>query len=643
MSPQPPANEPKKFLKASPLPSNPALTRKITPTRAGTVFDLLSVRGKIPSTGKRGRVLDSNGVYRMLRLAGRAAAPDDADALLVWFDADGDGAVSREDFISASTLLMEQAPNDVALSIIASEMDPSRSGVVTANQVASVVKSHAYPSTTALDDSASSGIFPSSPSSSSPSSPTISDRGWWSSIGTVSTSGRFPGFSELMDGLSTELAQQEWEAAFGSSDKTPETPTTAQLPAVAFEGLVGRIARRGGSKAEATASGLFNSSSHHAGRSFTFGDYLAARSAILGTGCAGKRPRDPSAGVQGLAQLTASRTSTPPSIGFGMELIIAGFAGLVGASAVYPLDLAKTRLQASRGGPNAYHGMVDVLRRTAALEGIGGLYRGLPAQWVGIMPEKAIKLSVNAALRTAFSSDNNPDHVGIFGAIAAGGLAGATQVAVTCPYELVKLRRQLGGAGPGAKSAPAIVKELGIKGLYKGVTATLARDVGFSVVYFPLYGIFKEKMRNSYTGDVSFMGMFTASTIAGVAAAAASTPADVVKTRMQAESPAGTPGPGGSALQTTRDILQKEGPMALTKGMTPRVVLIAPLFGIAMAVFEVMTAWWAPEAALLRTSSGVDASILGEAAADAAVARGRVWRLMGLHEHRNVANEDHEE
>lgn len=32
-----------------------------------------------------------------------------------------------------------------------------------------------------------------------------------------------------------------------------------------------------------------------------------------------------------------------------------------------------------------------------------------------------------------------------------------------------------------------LLRERGIFGLYKGVTATAARDVSFSVVYFPLF------------------------------------------------------------------------------------------------------------------------------------------------------------
>jgi hypothetical protein len=35
--------------------------------------------------------------------------------------------------------------------------------------------------------------------------------------------------------------------------------------------------------------------------------------------------------------------------------------------------------------------LVDVIVKLAQKEGISGLYRGLPAQWIGIAPEKAIK------------------------------------------------------------------------------------------------------------------------------------------------------------------------------------------------------------------------------------------------------------
>jgi solute carrier family 25 aspartate/glutamate transporter 12/13 len=64
----------------------------------------------------------------------------------------------------------------------------------------------------------------------------------------------------------------------------------------------------------------------------------------------------------------------------------------------------------------------------------------------------------------------------------AGGLAGLTQVVATAPMENVKLNLQLGKAGT---STMSMVRQLGLRGLYRGTPATLLRDIPFSFIFFP--------------------------------------------------------------------------------------------------------------------------------------------------------------
>ena len=71
-----------------------------------------------------------------------------------------------------------------------------------------------------------------------------------------------------------------------------------------------------------------------------------------------------------------------------------------GASAVYPLDMAKTQLQMDKTGK--FSGLFDCFGKIARGEGIGALYRGLPANIIGIMPEKTIKLAGNDFFRQQF-------------------------------------------------------------------------------------------------------------------------------------------------------------------------------------------------------------------------------------------------
>jgi hypothetical protein len=54
-----------------------------------------------------------------------------------------------------------------------------------------------------------------------------------------------------------------------------------------------------------------------------------------------------------------------------------------------------------------YAGPVDCARQIIARDGFKGLYRGLKVNFIGVMPEKAIKLAVNDACRNHFLQANS--------------------------------------------------------------------------------------------------------------------------------------------------------------------------------------------------------------------------------------------
>jgi solute carrier family 25 aspartate/glutamate transporter 12/13 len=230
--------------------------------------------------------------------------------------------------------------------------------------------------------------------------------------------------------------------------------------------------------------------------------------------------------------------------------------------------------------------MVDCFSKTAKADGFRGLYRGMPAVLVGITPEKAIKLGMNDFMCDTFRSRLGVTDLPLSYLGLAGGIAGMCQVVATNPMEIVKIRMQVQGtAGIAKQSIGEIVKELGVTGLYTGLRATLLRDVPFSIIYFSTYGFVKQKLTDA-NGNISSLKVFLTAFIAGTAAAAASTPADVIKTRLQVKPVPGQV-PYKGVIDCTTQTLAKEGVKALFKGIGPRIIVISPLFGIALVVYEV--------------------------------------------------------
>lgn len=264
----------------------------------------------------------------------------------------------------------------------------------------------------------------------------------------------------------------------------------------------------------------------------------------------------------------------PPAVA---HTVAGAIAGSSGAIAAYPMDFVKSQLQ-TEDGRAKYNGGMDAAVDIVQSDGILGLYRGVMVNIVGIAPEKTIKLSANDAVRMLIIA-----HFGslpLLGEVAAGGIAGMTQVIVTNPLEVVKVRMQTGN-----EQLPELLGKLrGVADLYKGAGACIARDVIFSAVLFPLYAHAKELM---VVPEYAFWTNMLAGSLAAAPAAFISTPADVVKTRLQQAG--STAHSSGSFWDIGRTICQEEGPEVLFSGWMERIVRSVPQFGVTLAVFDVVS------------------------------------------------------
>lgn len=292
------------------------------------------------------------------------------------------------------------------------------------------------------------------------------------------------------------------------------------------------------------------------------------------------------------------------------KIINGGIAGIVGVASVFPVDLAKTRLQNQRIGHEAYKSMHDCLRKVISTEGFFGMYRGSAVNLLLITPEKAIKLTGNDLFRhllthnSTSSSGVSSSHLSLGREMLAGGGAGLCQIIVTTPMELLKIQGQdAGRTADKSKSsqrgalriAMDLIRKNGFAGLYKGISATMLRDVSFSVVYFPLFAHLSSLgscvVNSTATATPSdkdnsvFWVNFISGCIAAGTAAIAVNPADVVKTRLQLIKTGANEECYKGMRHAFIEIYRKEGTRAFLKGAGCRVMYIAPLFGIAQTVY----------------------------------------------------------
>lgn len=243
---------------------------------------------------------------------------------------------------------------------------------------------------------------------------------------------------------------------------------------------------------------------------------------------------------------------------------MSGFvAGSVGAFVVYPIDVVKTRMQNQNYSINKlYKNGWDCTQKLWTQGGIKSFYRGCVPQMIGVAPEKAVKLLTYTFITSNLNKDSWTTQ------IIAGLCAGASQVMITSPYEMIKINLQM-------ESKINYSELFNFRKLYTGASACFLRDIPFSGIYFPVYWYLKDKQN---------LNPFIAGLIAGAPAALLCTPADVIKTRMQTLR--GKTFDPVKIIPTFQHIYQQEGWSAFWKGGMWRVLRSSPQFGITLLVFE---------------------------------------------------------
>lgn len=241
--------------------------------------------------------------------------------------------------------------------------------------------------------------------------------------------------------------------------------------------------------------------------------------------------------------------------------------------------------------------------------GVRSLYQGIIPNLIGISPEKAIKLAVNDYSREFWASrvKSHPDHLPVVYGVLSGATAGFCQVIVTNPMEIVKIQMQLAGSAssppkhhpttnsnathPTSLKTMDVVKSLGLKGLYRGTLATLARDVPFSFVFFPAVSVMKATLTPA-NQQTPFSAVFASGVVSGAIAAAVVTPMDVIKTKLQVIPKSGDRAYTGM-LDCYQHVLKTDGVKGLFRGVVPRVLIVSPLFAITVLVYEFQQRFWA--------------------------------------------------
>ncbi|KAF3917658.1 Mitoferrin [Arthrobotrys entomopaga] len=263
----------------------------------------------------------------------------------------------------------------------------------------------------------------------------------------------------------------------------------------------------------------------------------------------------------------------------GFRSLVAGGVGGVCAVVVgHPFDLVKVRLQTA--SPGMYTGTLDVVKKTLAKEGIArGLYAGVSAPLVGVTPMFAVSFwGYDMGKKIVQATSEVKDGQFTIAQISAAGFFSAIPMTlITAPFERVKVLLQIQGQSSGPKkyaNGLDVVRQLyaegGIRSVFRGSFATLARDGPGSAAYFAAYEYTKKALTPPDSKDLSLPAIIAAGGAAGIAMWVSIFPVDTVKSRLQ--SAEGKVTVGG----VVREIYGKGGIKAFFPGLTPALLRAVP-------------------------------------------------------------------
>ncbi|WRT63224.1 uncharacterized protein IL334_000127 [Kwoniella shivajii] len=286
-----------------------------------------------------------------------------------------------------------------------------------------------------------------------------------------------------------------------------------------------------------------------------------------------------------------------------------GFGGISCVLVGHPFDLTKTRLQTA--SPGTYTGAIDVVRKTIAQDGIKGMYRGITPPILGVTPIFAISFwgyDVGKRLVYSMTPDRTSPHLSIAELAFAGAFSAVPATLVAAPAERVKVLLQVQGQGGSSLyNGPVdVVKKLyaegGLRSLFRGTVATLARDGPGSAVYFATYELLKRQLsgtpqtlpngEKAPAPPLSLPAIMAAGGTAGVAMWSLAIPPDTIKSRLQS-APHGT---YTGFMDCARKLIAADGVTALWKGFAPAMARAFPanaatFVGVELSLKVMETMW----------------------------------------------------
>lgn len=241
-----------------------------------------------------------------------------------------------------------------------------------------------------------------------------------------------------------------------------------------------------------------------------------------------------------------------------------------------------------------YQGPIDCARTIVRNERLRGLYKGLSPALLRACTYGSARIGLYEPIKQLIAGDASPDQLPLGLKILAGISSGGMASFAFSPVDLVKVRMQGDREGKRyPRLIPAfwsIARTEGLRGMYRGSSATVARAATCGMVELVTYDEFKRGLilTKWWPYHDSIQTHVAASMAAGFLSTIASSPIDLVKSRMMNQpcDAAGNPALYSSPLQCLRQTFLQEGFLGLYAGFWPSYFRLGPHTVLVFVVIE---------------------------------------------------------
>ncbi|CAN4098470.1 unnamed protein product [Withania somnifera] len=183
-------------------------------------------------------------------------------------------------------------------------------------------------------------------------------------------------------------------------------------------------------------------------------------------------------------------------IGTSGRLVAGGLAGAIAQTAIYPMDLVKTRLQTHSCESGSVPNLRKLSKDIFIQEGPRAFYRGLVPSLLGIIPYAGIDLAAYETLKDLSKTYIlHDDEAGPLVQLGCGTISGALGATCVYPLQVIRTRMQADSAYKSMSDVfRKTVEREGFRGFYKGIFPNLLKVVPAASITYLVYESMKKSL-----------------------------------------------------------------------------------------------------------------------------------------------------